>query len=106
MQEFGYGTFQKANNMREKIIEEKLRTEVKKLGGTALKFTSPSHSGVFDRIVLMPAGKVWFVELKKPGKDLSPLQKVFRKELDRLQQSYRVIDDMEKLHEFLSEIKP
>jgi len=88
--------------MREKNIEIKLRDEVKKLGGKAMKFVSPGNAGVFDRVVLMPGGKVWFVELKKPGKDLSPLQKIFRKELDRLTMPYRVIDDMQKLKEFLT----
>jgi len=91
--------------MREKTIETRLRNEVKKRGGIALKFVSPSHAGVFDRIVLMPGGKTWFVELKAPGKKLSPLQEVFRKQLDALQQPYRVVDDLQSLDEFLNLIE-
>lgn len=91
--------------MREKQIEEKLRDEVKKLRGLALKFVSPGTSGVFDRIVLMPGGKVWLVELKKPGKILSPLQQVFEKKLIGLGTPYRVIDDMKKVTDFINELK-
>lgn len=39
----------------EKLIERKLRDGVKALGGIALKFTSPYHRGIPDRVVLMPA---------------------------------------------------
>lgn len=91
--------------MTEKKIEEKLRDEVKKLGGMALKFVSPSHAGVFDRVVLLPGGKVWFVELKRPGKELSALQKIFRRELDQLKTPYRVIDDMQKVKTFIADLK-
>ena len=48
--------------MREKVIEHKLLTEVKKIGGLALKFVSPGYDGVPDRIVLLPGGKIGFVD--------------------------------------------
>ena len=38
--------------MREKQIENKLASEVKKAGGIALKFVSPSFDGMPDRLVL------------------------------------------------------
>lgn len=50
--------------MREKQIEEKLRQAIKAMGGIAYKFTSPGNIGVPDRIILLPGGRVWFVELK------------------------------------------
>lgn len=91
--------------MREKKIEEKLRDEVKKLGGVAMKFVSPGRRGVYDRLIIIPGGKIWFVEVKQPGKDLSPLQKVFRQMLINLQANNRVIDSMEKVSEFIKEVK-
>src|SRR5688500_17577957 len=91
--------------MREKQIEEKLRDEVKKLGGLALKFVSPGTSGVFDRIVLLPDGKIWFVEVKKPGEILSPLQQVFEKKLIRFSMRYRVIDDMTQVDKFINDLR-
>ena len=60
--------------MRERSIEQRLVAETKKRGGLALKFVSPGMDGVPDRIVLMPGGKMAFVELKAPGKAPRPLQ--------------------------------
>ena len=63
------------DKMLETEVERYLRQQVKKkLGGTALKFVSPGLSGVPDRIVLMPGGKIAFVETKAPGKKLRKLQ--------------------------------
>ena len=42
--------------MREKTIENKLKTAVKEKGGLCLKFTSPGFDGVPDRIILMSGG--------------------------------------------------
>lgn len=44
------------------------------MGGLAPKFTSPGFDGVPDRLILLPGGKVAFIELKAPGKTLRPLQ--------------------------------
>lgn len=60
--------------MREKDIEIYLREQVKKMKGIAYKFESPGNSGVPDRIVLLPNGRIYFVELKAPGKKSRPLQ--------------------------------
>ena len=53
--------------MREKMIESRLVQEVQSRGGLCWKFTSPGTDGVPDRIVLMPGGKIAFVEVKAPG---------------------------------------
>ena len=50
--------------MNEKQIEAKLREAIKAMGGIAYKFTSPGNIGVPDRVILLPGGRVWFVELK------------------------------------------
>ena len=70
----------------EKQIEAYLVRRVKELGGVAYKFTSPAHRGVSDRIVCMPDGSTWFVELKASGGRLSELQKHFQAEMLRLAQ--------------------
>ena len=72
----------------EKQIEAYLVRRVRELGGVAYKFTSPAHRGVSDRIVCMPDGSTWFVELKAPNGRLSPLQKHFQSEMARLRQRY------------------
>ena len=53
--------------MDEKYIEQAFRKAVRDSGGIALKFVSPGFSGVPDRLVLMPHGKIAFIEVKAPG---------------------------------------
>ncbi|EAS6351712.1 VRR-NUC domain-containing protein [Salmonella enterica subsp. enterica] len=52
---------------RESLIEKHLVAEVKKTGGVAYKFVSPGRRSVPDRIVLLPGGRLVFVECKAPG---------------------------------------
>lgn len=61
--------------MRERILELKLVKETRKRGGVALKFVSPSFSGMPDRLVLLPHQVMGFVEVKAPGEKPRPLQK-------------------------------
>lgn len=91
--------------MNEKLIEKKLREAVTKMGGKAYKFSSPNNSGVYDRIVLMPAGRIWFVELKTTGKKPTALQQLFRRDAESLGFQTRVIDSPETLKTFLDEIR-
>lgn len=88
----------------EKRLESKLRREVKRMGGMAIKFVSPGHAGVFDRIVLMPEGKICFVELKSTGQKLSPLQQIFKNQMSNLSFATMVIDSDEKLDWFLNDM--
>ena len=60
--------------MREKVVEAALVKAVKEKHGLALKFVSPGLDGVPDRMVLLPHGKLAFVELKAPGEKMRPLQ--------------------------------
>lgn len=60
--------------MREKLIEQKLIRAVKAAGGVAVKFVSPGYDGMPDRIVLLPGGKMAFVEVKAHGMKPRPLQ--------------------------------
>ena len=72
----------------EKDIEAHLVRRVKDAGGRAYKFVSPAHRGVSDRIVVLPKGQVWFVEVKTESGKLSPLQQEFRKEIMGLGGNY------------------
>jgi hypothetical protein len=69
----------------EKDIERKLRVTVTKLGGQCLKWNCPGWSGVPDRIILLPGGRVLFAETKRPkGGKLSAMQKWWLSKLKRL----------------------
>ena len=61
------------DKMPEKQLEYLFLTEVKRVGGLALKFVSPGFAGVPDRLVLIPDGKIGFVEVKAPGQHPRPL---------------------------------
>jgi hypothetical protein len=90
--------------MNEKLIESKLRKGVKSMGGLAAKLTCPFITGWPDRTVLMPRGKIWFVELKTTGKKPDERQKIVRKEIIDLGFEYRLIDSEATLKEFFKEI--
>ena len=87
--------------MREKEIEKKLTLEAKKRGGLALKFVSPGFDGMPDRIVLMPEGKIAFVEVKAPGKHPRPLQMARHKLLRGLGFKVFVLDEEKEIENIL-----
>ena len=74
--------------MLEKDIEKRLIRGVESLGGKAYKFVSPANRGVADRLVVLPHGRVWFVEVKTEVGKLSPLQEAFRREVQTLGCNY------------------
>ena len=89
--------------MREKPIEQDLVQAVRRVGGLAPKFISPGWAGVPDRLVLLPGGRVAFVEVKAPGKTLRPLQERRKGQLEALGFRVYVIDRPEQILEILHE---
>ena len=90
--------------MREKEVEKVLTNAVKKLGGIALKFVSPGMVGVPDRLVLLPKGKMAFIELKAPGKQMRPIQIKRKRQLEVLGFKVYCIDRIEQIGGVLDEI--
>ena len=91
--------------MLEKTTEQKLTVMVKKAGGIAVKFVSPSFSGMPDRLVLLPDGLIAFVELKAPGKRPRPLQEARHRLLRSLGFKVYVIDKAEQIGGMLDELR-
>lgn len=89
---------------REKETEKKLIRSVKNMGGMALKFVSPGFDGVPDRIVLLPHGKIAFVELKAEGEKLRPLQVRRKRQLESLGFSVYCVDSTEQIREVLKKM--
>ncbi len=90
--------------MREVFIEKALAVEVKKRGGLALKFVSPGLTGVPDRLVLLPHGRLAFVEVKAPGEKMRPLQIKRKSQLEALGFLVYCIDNKEQIGDILHEI--
>ena len=90
--------------MREKEIEHNLVMETRKAGGMAVKFVSPSFSGMPDRLFLLGDGKIGFVEVKAPGQKPRPLQLKRHAMLRRLGYQVFVLDAMEDIPAVLKAI--
>ena len=87
--------------MRESEVENYLVWTVETMGGKAYKFKSPSQRGVADRVVCMPNGETWFIELKRPkGGRLAPLQAIFRDEVVRLNQRYALLTNKQEIDQW------
>lgn len=61
----------------ERDIEAKVVSYAKSRGCLIYKFSSPSHRGVCDRIIIAPGGAVLFLELKAPKEKPTALQTKF-----------------------------
>ena len=90
--------------MREKDIEQKIVADVRSRGGMCPKWVSPGLSGVPDRIVLMPGGRIGFIEAKAPGEKPGKLQVAMHRRLRGLGFKVFVIDSMEQINTALDEI--
>lgn len=90
--------------MREKAIEQKLVRAVKGRGGICPKLVSPGFDGMPDRIVLLPHGRMGFVEVKAPGEKPRPIQESRHRLLQRLGFKVYVLDGAEDIPRILDEI--
>lgn len=85
-------------------LEQKLIRKAKAYGGWAPKFLSPGHSGMPDRIVLLPGRYVCFAELKAPGKIPRELQIAQQEKLRKLGfRVYGCVDSEEKINRIFAE---
>ncbi|MDF2513716.1 MAG: hypothetical protein K0S04_3582 [Herbinix sp.] len=83
--------------MLEKELEKKFTEKVKAAGGRAYKFVSPGNDGVPDRLVVLPGGRIGFVELKQKGKKPTKLQSLQMERLKGYGCFVCVLDDPEAI---------
>ena len=93
------------NELKEKDVEKYLRDEIKKVGGIAYKFVSPGNAGVPDRLVLLPDGLIFFVELKAPGKKTRKIQDRQIDRIEKLGFSVWTIDSKDQVDHFIDIVK-
>jgi hypothetical protein len=86
--------------MKESEVELYFVWAVLSLNGITYKFKSPNQRGVADRIACLPNGDTWFVELKTKGGKLSELQKLYAKNMEKLNQKYTVLWSKEQIDDW------
>ena len=91
--------------MLEKTLERKLVESVKAMEGLCPKFVSPGFDGMPDRLVLLPGGKLAFVEVKAAGCKPRPLQESRHGMLRRLGFQVFVLDRPEQIKLILEDIE-
>ena len=90
--------------MEEQNIELFLIKQVCLKSGLCLKMNSITMNGLPDRLVLLPEGKMFFAELKAPGKKPRPEQVRVHESLRKLGFDVYVIDSTAKVKEILNEV--
>lgn len=90
--------------MRERDIEGKLAKAVRQLGGMCPKLVCPGFDGMPDRLVLLPGGRIAFVEVKAPGRKPRPLQEKRHMQLRELGFPVYVLDDPEQIPGIMNEV--
>lgn len=98
----GHGPHHGVVAVRETRVEKALRVEVRDRGGWAIKLL-PSVSGLPDRIVLLPGGRITFVELKSPTGTVAPHQSVIHRRLAELGFPVVVLSSVEAVEEWINE---
>lgn len=93
----------------EKELERKLVKAVEAKGGQCLKWVSPGTTGLPDRIVLLPGGRVIFIEMKRPkGSKVGALQRYWAQRLYALGFTHWIVyteADIEELMALLAELE-
>ena len=84
-------------------MESALVDAVAAAGGLCLKFVSPGHAGVPDRIILLN-GAVHFVEVKRPNETLRKLQTRCADLLRRHGASVGMVSTVDGAREYVSKI--
>lgn len=89
--------------IREREIERRLVEGVKRKGGHAIKL-SPTQKGLPDRLIILPAGKTLFVELKRPGGRIAAIQRYWQRRLQEMGHDSRIVSSVAEVDALLDEI--
>lgn len=95
-----------ARHTREREVESWLVTLANRQGWMCIKFIPDNMPGMPDRMILMPGGRVVWVELKRPaGGVVAELQKVRGEQLERAGQEVRLVLTREQAEELVLELR-
>ena len=91
----------------ESTIEKRLRDAVVAAGGLCIKLPAFLYRGIPDRMILLPMGRIFFIELKKDGGRTEPArakhQSAFRQFLRSIGFYSEQIQGREAVEQFIEE---
>ena len=90
--------------MKESSIESRLVRMVRDRGGLCYKFVSPGNPGVPDRIIITPAGRTVYVELKTEVGRLAAIQKWQHEEMRKRGAEVRTLKGLDQVRAFVEEV--
>ena len=90
----------------ESSLESYFRKRVRLAGGHPVKITSPAERGVPDRLVIMPGGHIYLVELKTVDGRVSPIQRVWHAKMALLGVQVFVLSGREDVDRWLAGTYP
>ena len=88
---------------KEHVVESFLLQSVKRLRGLCFKLKFIGVMGAPDRLVLMPGGRFYFVELKQLSGALEPSQKILFPRIEKLGFKVHVLYGVEGVQEFVTQ---
>lgn len=89
----------------EKMIERYLVEKAKNIGLPCLKYSNPNMVGYPDRLLVLPDGRVIWVELKSKGRKPTKIQQARIAELSGMGHEVRVIDNKADIDKLIKTIK-
>lgn len=90
--------------MKESSIESRLVRMVRDRGGLCYKFVSPGNPGVPDRIIITPAGRTVYVELKTEVGRLAAIQRWQHEEMRKRGADVRTLKGLDQVKAFVEEV--
>jgi len=87
----------------ESSVEQELVAAADAAGGIAVKLNLRGRRGWPDRLVLLPGGVAFFVELKRPGEQAQPLQRHVHNRIRRLGFVVIVVDSVADARRIVAE---
>lgn len=92
------------SEVSEKAIEKYLVDSVKAKGGICLKYSNANMAGYPDRLILLPKGRVAWVELKSKGRKPNKLQAIRHQQMEGIGHFVFVIDCKAEVDHVVNEL--
>lgn len=89
---------------QEAAVESFLTQEVRRLGGISEKL-APTHVGMPDRLVVLPGGHVWLIEVKTETGRLREAQKVWLARADAVGANVAVLYGKNDVQDWINDVR-